>query len=176
MISFRKPIMNTNNEHIMEVGKAKESICDGRVTVLTEPLIKYCPTWERTLGISQITKEFAQEIVERRIKIAGLFKPDRIVESDELIFSFGASEMLYCSMSYGVIDAAVIVCDGAGTIISDNPKIVQGVGGWNVGNNKNSPNSQSYRKIRRKRKYSIKPTYGRNRSCSWCDESCSRGL
>jgi putative methanogenesis marker protein 8 len=125
--------MNTNNEHIMEVGKAKVSICDGRVTVLTEPLIKYCPTWERTLGISQITKEFAQEIVERRIKIAGLFKPDRIVESDELIFSFGASEMLYCSMSYGVIDAAVIVCDGAGTIISDNPKIVQGVGGWMSG-------------------------------------------
>lgn len=132
--------MDQENEHIIEVAKAKVCVRNGVVTVLSEPLIKYCPTWERVLGLSSdLNKNTVKEIIERRIKIAKLFDPERMIESDKLIFSFGASELLYCGISCGVIDAAIIVCDGAGTVVIDNPKIVQGIGGWMSGIIKTSP-------------------------------------
>lgn len=132
--------MDDTSEHIIEVAKAQVQIKGGEVTVLSDPHIHYCPTWGKVLQINgDLDKKMIKEIIERRIKLANLFTPDRIIESDLLIFSFGASELLYCGLTAGEIDAAIIVCDGAGTIVSDNPRIIQGVGGWMSGIVKTSP-------------------------------------
>ncbi len=128
------------NEHIIEVAKGRIQISDGEVTVISKPKIKFCPTWQRVLNISgELNESVIKEIIERRMELGKLFQPDRILESDYLIFSFGASELLFCALNDGLIDAAVLVCDGAGTIISDKPKVVQGVGGWMSGMIKTSP-------------------------------------
>jgi putative methanogenesis marker protein 8 len=43
---------------------------------------------------------------------------------------FGASESMMTGVAHGIIDAAVTVCDGAGTVITGNPELIQGMGGW----------------------------------------------
>jgi hypothetical protein len=41
---------------------------------------------------------------------------------------YGASEMLMYALRKGVIEAAVVACDGAGTVVVDRPEVVQGIG------------------------------------------------
>jgi putative methanogenesis marker protein 8 len=52
---------------------------------------------------------------------------------------FGASELISYGLSAGVFDAAVIACDGAGTVIATTPDLVQGIGGRMSGLVKTSP-------------------------------------
>ena len=54
--------------------------------------------------------------------------PDRVVEMDDLV-TVGISEILKTNMEKGNIDCVVGVCDGAGTVLMTNPRVVQGVGG-----------------------------------------------
>jgi putative methanogenesis marker protein 8 len=42
---------------------------------------------------------------------------------------FGASELISCGIVSGSLDAAVLACDGAGTVIVTTPEMVQGIGG-----------------------------------------------
>jgi putative methanogenesis marker protein 8 len=43
--------------------------------------------------------------------------------------SFGVSELLGMSVSEGMLDCAVLVCDGAGTAVVSEPELIQGIGG-----------------------------------------------
>ncbi|PWR73939.1 hypothetical protein DK846_01880 [Methanospirillum lacunae] len=132
--------MDKTNEHVIEVAKATLQITDDEIKVLTGPKIEFCPTWQKVLGLSgELNEDTIKEIIEKRIHIAHLFKSDRMIENQNLIFSFGASELLHCSLKIGIIDVAIIVCDGAGTVISNNPDIIQGIGGWMSGIIKTSP-------------------------------------
>lgn len=54
--------------------------------------------------------------------------PERIVEMDDAV-TVGISEILKTNMEKGNIDCVVGACDGAGTVIMTDPRIVQGVGG-----------------------------------------------
>jgi putative methanogenesis marker protein 8 len=42
--------------------------------------------------------------------------------------NFGASEIMMTALRRGIIDSTVTVCDGAGTVITSNPGLVQGMG------------------------------------------------
>jgi putative methanogenesis marker protein 8 len=42
---------------------------------------------------------------------------------------FGASELLSFGLHKGLIDAVVLACDGAGTVVVTKPAMVQGIGG-----------------------------------------------
>jgi putative methanogenesis marker protein 8 len=55
--------------------------------------------------------------------------PDREVIDNREFVGFGASELLSFGIQAGFIDAAVIACDGAGTVIATKPAMVQGIGG-----------------------------------------------
>jgi putative methanogenesis marker protein 8 len=43
---------------------------------------------------------------------------------------FGASESMMTGILHDIIDGAVTVCDGAGTVITSNPQLIQGMGGY----------------------------------------------
>jgi len=115
---------------IMELlGKTKVKVEDEKVVETGQPLIEWCPLFDKVRGIKKITAESAAGNMEFRIEEHGMFSPRRKLEMDVFV-GFGASEVMMTAISRGLIEAAVTVCDGAGTVISANPKLVQGMGGW----------------------------------------------
>ena len=58
-----------------------------------------------------------------------MFSPRRKLDMG-IFVGFGASETIMTGIEKGLIDAAVTVCDGVGTVITSNPHLVQGMGGY----------------------------------------------
>ncbi|MBU7014411.1 MAG: DUF2099 family protein [Theionarchaea archaeon] len=59
----------------------------------------------------------------------GQFTDDRQVRDRQKYVPFGATEIITEALRAGILDACVLVCDGAGTVITTDPEIVQGIGG-----------------------------------------------
>lgn len=129
------------DEHVMEaLGRAKIVICNGRVVDVGEPLIKSCPLASRfEEPVKTFSKEEIKRNIEFRIKRVGMFTKNRIVVSDEDFVAFGSSELISFGLKKHIIDGAVIVADCAGTIVTRNPLLVQGLGGRLSGLVKTSP-------------------------------------
>lgn len=129
------------DEHIIEaVGKTQVVVRDGRVVEVGEPLIRSCPLAARfARPVEKMTKEAIRENIEGRIRSFGMCTPDREVLAGPDFVLFGASELLSCAIRRGLLDSAVIACDGAGTLVAQNPALVQGIGGRMSGLVKTSP-------------------------------------
>jgi len=69
-----------------------------------------------------------EEYIGEKIKEFGHFTADREIVRDSIDVPYGTSEMLMCALRKGVLDCAVTVCDGVGTVVTDNPKVIQGIG------------------------------------------------
>ena len=67
------------------------------------------------------------------MKEMGMYGPARVLELDEQPVSFGASEILCDGMKEGLVDAAVLVCEGAGSVIVSRPQVLQAVGAHMTG-------------------------------------------
>ncbi|WP_406657461.1 methanogenesis marker 8 protein [Methanolobus sp. ZRKC2] len=114
--------------HVMEIlGRARVVVEDGKVVEVGEPQVKWCPIFEKARGIQNITKEEVRKNMEFRIRDFGLFTPERQLEMNVFV-GFGASEVMMTGLNRGIIDTTVTVCDGAGTVITNNPSLVQGMG------------------------------------------------
>jgi putative methanogenesis marker protein 8 len=125
--------------HEMELlGKAKVRVRDERVVESGEPLIEWCPLFDKVRGIKRVTSEEAAKNMQFRIDQHGMFTSRRKLEMDTFV-GFGASESMMTGVTKGIIDAAVTVCDGAGTVITDSPSLIQGMGGWISGLTKTEP-------------------------------------
>jgi putative methanogenesis marker protein 8 len=120
-----------NDEHIIEAnGRARIVIRNGDVVEVGEPLIRNCPLAQRFAHpIPEMNKEHIAANIRYRIAAFGMCTPDRQVEDDREFVGFGASEILSFGMKMGLIDAVVLACDGAGTVIVTRPSMVQGIGG-----------------------------------------------
>ena len=117
--------------HIVRILSAFVAISNGQVVAMTEPLLEHCPLVSllypqarRARGSQAVIKE----IVAEKISKFGQFTDKRVLQTQDIAVPYGASEMLMYALRKKVIDAAVIVCDGAGTVITDSPDIVQGIG------------------------------------------------
>ena len=116
--------------HIMELlGKSRVRVAEERVMEAGQPLIEWCPLFDKVRGIKDVTAEAAGANMEFRIAQHGMFSPRRKLEMGAFV-GFGASESMMTGVAHGIIDAAVTVCDGAGTVITGNPELIQGMGGW----------------------------------------------
>lgn len=111
------------------------SVSNGRVVFISEPKIDFCPLashfYEELRDVQadkEELKKSIQKVIEFKIKEYGFFTPDRSFNTGEIQVPFGASEMLMLALRHKAIEAAVVVCDGAGTLISSSPEIVQGIG------------------------------------------------
>jgi len=116
------------DEHIMEtLGMSKVVIRDGKVISVTEPKLSFCPLFYKYRGIERITKDIIKENIEARIREFGLFTEKRNLLQNVFV-GFGTSEIFMSALSRGTINAVVCVCEGAGTVVSDNAQLVQGIG------------------------------------------------
>jgi putative methanogenesis marker protein 8 len=116
--------------NIMELlGRSRIKVEGEMVTEAGQPMIKWCPLFDKVRGIKEVTAESAAANMEFRIKNHGMFSPRRRLKMDTFV-GFGASESMMTGLQSEIIDAAVTVCDGAGTVITANPDLVQGMGGY----------------------------------------------
>ena len=117
------------DEHIIEaLGKTKITINDGKITKIEEPEVEYCPLFHKHRGIEKLNKETIRENIEFRINDFGMCTPKRKLYLDDFL-SFGISETISTLISEKIIDTSIIVCEGAGTVIIKDPRMVQGIGG-----------------------------------------------
>jgi putative methanogenesis marker protein 8 len=110
------------------VAKARVVVEGGRVVSVGEPLTEFCPVLEALTGEGKRSREGVRESMERRIELLGLCTPRRVLEMEGMGVGFGASECLATALERGVIETTVTVCEGAGTVITGRPELVQGIG------------------------------------------------
>jgi putative methanogenesis marker protein 8 len=128
---MRKIMEKDCGEHIIEaIGKCRIVIRDGEVVEVGDPVIADCPLAKRfAYPIPAITKEAVKANIEHRIKSFGMCTGRREVIDRREFVGFGASELLSFGIHAGLLDTAVLACDGAGTVIATSPELVQGIGG-----------------------------------------------
>jgi putative methanogenesis marker protein 8 len=117
------------DEHIIEaLGKARIVIRKGKVVEVGEPLLSYCPIFDKFRGIKKLDKKSIGENIQFRIDDFGMCTKDRKLRMRDYL-SFGVSEIIRTSMELGIMDAAVMVCEGCGTVVVTEPAMAQGIGG-----------------------------------------------
>jgi putative methanogenesis marker protein 8 len=117
------------DEHITEaLGRTRVVVRDGKVVEVGEPKINYCPIFDKNRGIKEITSEAVRKNIEFRIKDFGMCTPERKLRMKDFL-SFGVSETLSTLLDENMIDCAVIVSEGCGTVILTDPEFVQGMAG-----------------------------------------------
>lgn len=116
--------------HIMElVGKTRVVIKDGKVVEIGIPEVKWCPLFAKLRGVNNITPEEVKKNIELRIRDLGMFTARRQLLGLDTYVAFGASEIMMSGLRSGFLETTVTACDGAGTVITSNPALVQGIGG-----------------------------------------------
>jgi len=133
--------MSEHDEHIIEaIGRCRVVIRNGQVVEVGRPVIHDCPLARRfACPVEDMTPEAIKRNIEARIRSFGMCTPERQVLAGPDFVIFGASELLSSAVRRGDLDAAVIVSDGAGTIVATNPALIQGIGGRMSGLVKTSP-------------------------------------
>lgn len=127
------------SEHLLEMAKALVRVKDGKVEVLTDPQVKCCPLRRGLYGLTEESRETVEQVLKEHMHELGMYGPNRVLELDVKPVSFGASEILMDSMAEGLVDAAVVVCEGAGTVIVARPEVLQAVGAHMTGLIKTEP-------------------------------------
>ena len=119
------------DEHILEaVGRCRVVIRDGKVVEVGDARITTCPlTRKFAYPVSALDTESVKANIEYRITTWGMCTPRREVSDTWPFVGFGASELLSFGLWAGLLDAVVLACDGAGTVIVTSPALVQGIGG-----------------------------------------------
>jgi putative methanogenesis marker protein 8 len=100
---------------------------DGSVEIVSKPKVLHCPYMYRVYGIRVSCDDVVEHVVKVKMVLYGLFTRRRRFDFGRIV-SFGTSEIISWGLSRGVFDCAVVVCDGAGTVITKSPTLVQGIG------------------------------------------------
>jgi putative methanogenesis marker protein 8 len=119
------------DEHVIEaIGRCRVVIRNGQVVDVGEAMISDCPLAKRfAYPIPDIRKDSVKANIEHRIRAFGMCTPEREVMDTREFVGFGASELLSFGLHKGLLDAVVLACDGAGTVVVTKPAMVQGIGG-----------------------------------------------
>ena len=117
------------DEHVIEgLGKARVVVRDGKVVEVGDPSLSYCPIFDKHRGIKKIDKDVIAQNIQFRIEDFGMCTPGRNLRMMDFL-SFGVSEIICTAIKQKHVDAAVLVCEGCGTLIVTDPEMVQGIGG-----------------------------------------------
>jgi len=122
--------------HILRFFSAFIAVSHGKVVDMTASSMSYCSLadifYKRMRNVSgfdqQMLKDKIKESIEYKIKRFGFFTENRDLFNADISVPYGASEILMYAMEKSAIDAAVIVCDGAGSVVVSVPKLIQGIG------------------------------------------------
>jgi putative methanogenesis marker protein 8 len=66
--------------------------------------------------------------IRQKMDEFGHFRCCRQTQRDDIVVPYGTSEMFMMALKRGIVDCAITVSDGAGSVITSNPSVVQGVG------------------------------------------------
>lgn len=117
------------DRHVIEaLGRTKVVIEDGKVVSVEQPEVGYCPLFHKVRGYKELNSEIVRENMEYRMRTFGMCLPSRELRMHDFL-SYGISELLGMAIAKKMLDCAVLVCDGAGTVVVDDPELVQGIGG-----------------------------------------------
>ncbi|MCS7124970.1 MAG: DUF2099 family protein [Candidatus Bathyarchaeota archaeon] len=130
--------MRVKGEHEIYCCGARVRISEKSIEVLTEPLIEYCPLHEALYGTKQIDREAVRKSVEMKIAGFGFCCAHRLFDAEPVV-AYGASEMMQVWLEKGLIDCAVVVGEGAGTVLASKGSLVQAIGARLTGIIKTSP-------------------------------------
>ena len=128
--------INKRDIHVLKYFSSFVSVSYGKVINITEPTLTFCPLAEHLYkdfsnirgNDKEAIKNAIKSAIESKIKDYGFFTDDRKLSYGDVSIPYGASEMLMFALRKNAIDAAVVVCEGAGTVITDAPEVVQGIG------------------------------------------------
>ncbi|MDD5109333.1 MAG: DUF2099 family protein [Candidatus Omnitrophica bacterium] len=124
--------INKRDIHVLKYFSSFVSVSYGQVINITEPTLRFCPLAKHLCkDFSKIQgndKEAVKSAIESKIEDYGFFTDNRELSCGDVSIPYGASEMLMFALRKSAIDAAVVVCEGAGTVITDAPEVVQGIG------------------------------------------------
>ncbi|OKY78393.1 MAG: hypothetical protein BTN85_0884 [Candidatus Methanohalarchaeum thermophilum] len=144
------------NKHVLELlGRTKVILRDGKIESIDEPIIDFCPLMKKMKGVDSI-KGMAEKQIETCKREFGFCTPNREFNEKDVV-DFGISETLKVALEEDMLDAAVIVCEGSGTVITSNPGLVQGIGGRLSGIVEISPIKKIIEKIKEKNGYVLEP-------------------
>jgi len=141
--------------HITRMFSSFIVVTKGRVVYVSEPSMTHCPLarmfypdFHGSPHAREKVREFIAKAMEEKIEQFGFFTPHRELIRNRIEVPYGASEILMYAMRKRIIDAAVVVCDGAGTVIADRPEVVQGIGARMNGLFYTSPISEVIERLR----------------------------
>ncbi len=139
------------DRHVIEaMGRTRVVVEDGRVTDVGSPIIEYCPLFKKYRKVDRLTPEAVRQNVEFRLKDFGMCTPRRELRMRDFL-TFGVSEIVAMAVSKRMLDCAVTVCDGAGTVVVTDPELIQGIGGRLSGMVETSPFPEVIDRIGRER-------------------------
>jgi len=134
-------------KHKVEMAKSKVLIEDGKIKVLTPPLVRRCPLRQSLYGCEEENEMSVKRVLESHVQDLGMYTSKRVLELEDEPVTFGASEMINDAMRQGILDAAVLVCEGVGTVIVDRPKVIQAIGAHMTGILKTQPIPQTRKRL-----------------------------
>ena len=130
--------MSVKGEHEIYCCGARVRISEKGVEVLTEPTVEYCPLHEALYGTKKIDAETVQKSVTMKVAGFGFCCANRLFDAEPIV-AYGASEMMRVWLEKGLVDCAVVVCEGAGTVITPNGELAQSIGARLTGIIRTSP-------------------------------------
>ena len=130
--------MRVKGEHEIYCCGARVRISEKGIEVLSEPLVEHCPLHEALYGPKHIDVEAVRKSVKTKIAGFGFCCRNRVFDAEPIV-AYGASEMMRVWLEKKLVDCAVVVCEGAGTVITTNGRLVQGIGARLTGIIKTSP-------------------------------------
>lgn len=130
--------MRVKGEHEIYCCGARVRISEKGVEILTEPTVEYCPLHEALYGTKQIDVETVRKSVAMKIAGFGFCCANRNFDAEPIV-AYGASEMMRVWLERGLVDCAVVVCEGAGTVVTSNGELVQSIGARLTGIIRTSP-------------------------------------
>jgi len=142
----REKVSCTQGEHEIYCCSARVRISEKGIEVLSEPLVEYCPLHEAFYGTKKIDVEAVRKSVEMKITGFGFCCGSRAFDAEPIV-AYGASEMMRVWLEKRLIDCAVVVCEGAGTVITANGELVQSIGARLTGIVRTSPIRETIERI-----------------------------
>lgn len=133
-------------EHEIYCCGSRVRISEKGVSVLTEPTVEYCPLHESLYGTGSIDSQAVCRSVEKKISSYGFCCRNRAFDAEPIV-AYGASEMMRVWLERGLVECAVVVSEGAGTVITQSGKLVQSIGARLTGIIKTSPIREVIEKI-----------------------------
>lgn len=127
---------NHRDKHLLKYFSALVTVSNGCVIKVTDPTLVFCPLAQHLYkdfkeirnNDPEAIKQAIKRAIESKIRDYGLFTEQRHFNFPAVSIPYGASEMLRYALKKKAIDAAVVVCDGAGTVITHRPALVHGIG------------------------------------------------